>query len=205
MVHRDPVRAADEVRLVPGRRQRAPIEVEELVPGRVRRTDVGGPGRASIEVQDTGAVAAVVVQVDPPVGHPEGGVIGHRHDRGLPARAAEAHIEGQVRPGVGPAVVHLHGSAQQVDDAGLAGSAVRPARQEVVGGLDRPTPHLQHAVATATGTNTKLRQFKVTIVQPIVPEASRALSDHEIINAGRGVNIHHTAVLIHRSSPSVIT
>ena len=36
-------------------------------------------------------------------------------------------------------------------------------------------------------------------------EASGALSDHEVVDAGRGVDIHYTTVLIHRSCTTVIT
>ena len=34
---------------------------------------------------------------------------------------------------------------------------------------------------------------------------SGALSDHEVVDAGRGVDVHHTTVLIHRSGTAVIT
>ena len=84
-------------------------------------------------------------------------------------------------------------------------STVTTTHQEVVGGLDRSTPHFQHAVPATTGTDTKLGQLKVTIVQSIVPKASGALSDHKVVDAGEGVDVHHATILVHRAGPAVIT
>ena len=205
LIDRHPIRPGDEVRVGCSRLNRSTIEVEELVASRIRGTDVGRLSGSAVQVEDTGIVPIVIIQVDAPVIDREQGVIGDSHDRGFSCGPDKPDVEGQIRPGIRATIIHLDGAPQKIDHAGLTRSAVTSTHQEVVGGLDRPTPHLQHAVATATGTDTKLRQLKITIVQPIVPEAADALSDHEIINAGRGVDIHHTAVLIHRSSPSVIT
>ena len=205
LIDRHPIHPGDKVRVGRRRLNRSTIEVEELIASRICGTDVGRLGRSAVQVEDASAVAAVIVKIDPPIVDIKQGVIRHCHDRGLSGATGKPDVEGQVRPSIRATIIHLDGAPQKIDHAGLTRSAVTAADQEVVGGLDRPAPHFQHAIAATTGTDTKLGQLKVTVVQSIVPKASGALSDHEIINAGRGVDIYHTTVLIHRSGTTIIT